>query len=234
MSAKLSAIPTAIFNYTDLWVDDTLYWLDLSTSFPVDGLIGTSSLQSTKGSSRQFVGTGAFFTDSNSSTLYTFAGYPDNTLSDFFAADSVNAYYTQNQSWSDPSPVVSGGNFSFLSRGQAMYATSQDAGLGSNFFAGGGTSFYVEDMVTFNASHTEEGQDLSWINQTSGVPYFWGPATEFARFGDEGVLISVGGYLVNLPSVIALRLQLIGAQEDNTTLRKMSDVQVYDIASQIW
>lgn len=78
-----------------------------------------------------------------------------------------------------------------------MHATSQDTGLGMNFFAGGSTSFHVEGMVTFNASHTDDVQDLSWTNHTSGVPYFWAPATEFARSGDEGVLISVGGYLMN-------------------------------------
>ena len=77
-----------------------------------------------------------------------------------------------------------------------MYATTQTSGLGLGFFAGGGTSFHVGGMVTFNGSHTEETQSLSWTNQTSGVPYFWGQTTEYARFGDKGVLVSVGGYLV--------------------------------------
>ena len=48
-----------------------------------------------------------------------------------------------------------------------MHATSQHAGLVLNFFAGGAMSFYVEGMVTFNASHTVDVQGLSWTNYMS-------------------------------------------------------------------
>ena len=126
--------------------------------------------------------------------LYSFAGYPDNTVT---GLNSINLYNaTAGQGWAGTG--VSGGAFSFLSRGQAMTATTQTGGQGLGFFAGGGTSF-VGGMVTFNAS---DPAHLSWSNDTNDIPYFWGPTTEYARFGNQGVLISVGGYLVPLSSLV--------------------------------
>lgn len=50
------------------------------------------------------------------------------------------------------------------------------------------------------------------------MPYFWGPATEYVRFGNKCVLVAVGGY----------------SSFDNLEKRDMSAIQVYDIDSQQW
>ena len=136
------------------------------------------------------------------------AGFPDSST---VGINSLNAYDIQNDGWSGVSP----GNETLnkLNRGQAMFATTDSSGLGLGFIAGG--MGWVPGMITFNAS---DSNNISWTNTTNNVPYFWGPATEYVRFGNQGVLVSVGGYV----------------SMDNVEQRDMASIQVYDIDSQQW
>ena len=136
------------------------------------------------------------------------AGFPDNTTS---RTNLINAYNVQDDNWSGVSPGTEPLNQH--NRGQAMFATTDSSGLGLGFIAGG--MDWIPGMVTFNASDPE---NLSWTNSTGNVPYFWGPATEYVRFGNKGVLVSVGGYV----------------DMNNVEQRDMSSIQVYDIDSQQW
>ena len=159
-------------------------------------------------SQTQYVGGGAFFTNSYEDTLYSMAGFADDSTN---GLNSLNAYHIGNDSWS----VVFPGDQALnkLNRYQAMYATTESSGLGLNFIAGG--MDWVPGMVQFNASN---GKNPSWSNVTKDVPYFWGPSTEYVRFGNQGVLVSIGGY----------------TSLNNTVQRGMSLIQVYDIDSQQW
>ena len=188
--------------------EQQLYSLNLSTSFPVNGFLKDSFVHSTGSSQTQYVGGGAFFADANGTKLYSMAGYPDTANE---GIDSLDAYDVQHDNWSAVSPGTAPLNK--LNRGQAMFATTDSTGLGLGFIAGG--MDWIPGMVIFNAS---DPNNLSWTNTTNDVPYFWGPATEYVRFGNMGVLVAVGGY----------------TSIDNSEQRDMSAVQVYDIDSQQW
>ena len=165
----------------------------------------------TSGPTFQYAGGGAFFTDASGTTLYSLGGFsPDKETGDY----SVEAFNILSGSWSDP--TVSGGPFNRLDRSQSMFAQTQAGGMALGFMAGGVNP--VPGMLTFNASNLQE---LSWENSTSNdIPFFWGPATEYVRFGNKGVLVSVGGYAFYNSS--------------QRGQRDMSAVQVYDIDSQTW
>ena len=125
--------------------------------------------------------------------------------------DLMNAYDIQYDNWSLDAPA--GGPFNKLSRGQSMFATTRSTGEGLGFIAGG--TDWTPGMVTFNAS---DPKSLSWTNTTDNIPFFRGPATEHVRFGDKGVLVSVGG----------------SGNFNNSFQRDMSQIQVYDIESGQW
>ena len=165
-------------------------------------------MDSTGSSKTQYAGGGAFFTDSGDENLYLMAGYPDDSTN---GINTLNTYGMRNDSWSVVSPGKEALNK--LNRYQAMFATTESSGLGLNFIAGG--MDWIPGMVTFNAS---DPLDLSWSNSTKDVPYFWGPSTEYVRFGNKGVLVSVGGYI----------------SVNNSVQRDMSLIQVYDIDSDQW
>ncbi|KAL9611615.1 MAG: hypothetical protein Q9167_003730 [Letrouitia subvulpina] len=94
----------------------------------------------------------------------------------------------------------------------------------SSFEGGGSLSFVAGDepggMVIFNSSNPIRP---SWENVTDGsTPYFFGAATQYVRFGDAGVLVSVCG-LVAQPS-----------NDYVAEKRETNSVQVYDIAAREW
>ena len=194
---------------TSILIEQRLYSLNLSTSFPVNGFLKDTFLHSTESSMTQYLGGGAFFTDVNQTTLYSMAGNPNNATD---GINSLNAYDVQHDSWS---PVSPSGNAALnkLDRGAGMFATTESTGLGLGFLAGG--IDWVPGMTIFDASDTS---NVSWTNATGGIPFFWGPATEYVRFGTKGVLVVVGGY----------------ASTEKKEQRDMSAIQIYDIDSQQW
>ena len=158
----------------------------MNESFPVDGLLNDEFLHTTSSSETQFAGGGAFWTNRDGSRLYSMAGFPDNTVN---GQSNINAYIPQYDNWE--SIKVSGGPFNKLNRLHSMSAFSSDGGGSQSFIAGGRN--WLPGLVTFDSTNT---QSPSWTNVTDGIPYFWGPTTQYVRFGKQGVLVSIGGYEV--------------------------------------
>ena len=74
-------------------------------------------------------------------------------------------------------------------------------------------------MVTFNSSNTTAP---SWSFSNNSIPYIMGAATEFVRYGSQGILVAIGG--AEAEPLHAMPY----------TYRSMANVQVYDVASQTW
>ncbi|KAI4209659.1 MAG: hypothetical protein LQ351_007413 [Letrouitia transgressa] len=124
------------------------------------------------------------------------------------------AYDIEKEEWQ--SIGVSGGPFNILDRRNSMSASSFEGGGSLSFVAGGEQL----GMVIFNSSNPTRP---SWENVTaSNTPYFFWSTTQYVRFGEAGVLISVGGYTEQ------------SSQDNSATLRMMNSVQVYDIAGREW
>ncbi|KAL9124197.1 MAG: hypothetical protein Q9217_006451 [Psora testacea] len=187
-----------------------LSWLQLNESFPVDGLIKDDFLHTTSSSATQYVGGGAFWTDVNQTMLYSMAGFPENTTS---GQPNINTYTIEYDNWQ--SIRVSGGPFNKLNRVQGMYASSFDGGGSKSFIAGGKN--WLPGLIMFEST---DPLHPSWRNFTDNVPYFWGPTTQYVRFGKQGVLISIGGFT--------------SFNDNSHKQRDMSAIQVYDIDSQQW
>jgi len=117
---------------------------------------------------------------------YSMAGNPGNTVD---GISSINAYDINNDSWSGAG--TSGGAYNKLDRAHAMYATAESGTQSLGFLTGGNDT--VPRMVTFDSTYLN---NLTWINKTSGIPYFRGCSTQYVRFGTQGVLVSVGGFMV--------------------------------------
>jgi hypothetical protein len=169
-------------------VPQTLYWLDLNTSFPVEGYIASNSLNSVRADGNQWTYEGAFFKSVNGTILYRFGGYPPD---DAGMVDSVVTYNTVSGAF-DSIPV-SGGSFNKMSNVQEMAANSDATGEGLGFYTGRFTEY--NGMVQFNTSDAEHP---TWVNQSVGeVGPTAGGQMQFVRFGERDALVAVGGYNVN-------------------------------------
>ncbi|KAG8528561.1 uncharacterized protein KY384_006733 [Bacidia gigantensis] len=201
-------------------VETSLFSLDLSSSFPLNGMLRNSYFHNdtifVETTPRSIEGptnvTGAFWTNVNQSTLYTVGGYSNNDMSQ----SALPAYSTQDDVWS--SVNVAGGRYNKDNRDTAMVASTAKGGGSLSFIAGG--IDYIQGMVIFNSSDPSQP---SWENVTDiDVPYFWDPTTQYLRYGEAGILVSIGGW---------------ESEWHNSTgvqLRDMSSIQIYDIAGRRW
>ncbi|KAI4158056.1 MAG: hypothetical protein LQ342_007786 [Letrouitia transgressa] len=136
---------------------------------------------------------------------------PDDTMP---GQSTLPAYDIKKHEWQSIS--VSGGAFNSLDRRNDMSASSFKGGGSLSFLAGG----KLPGMVIFNSSNPIRP---SWENVTDGsTPYFFWGTTQYVRFGEAGVLISVGGYTGE------------STRYNIAMLRIMNSVQVYDIAGKKW
>ena len=160
-----------------------MYWLDLNTSFSLDGVISPNVLQSMTVPGDDWQGGGAMFTDPLMTTFYHFDGYaaPNNS--------TVPSFNATTQTWKNAS--VSGGSFNIVDRAGAVSATTSTSGLGLSFIAGGSYTNIPPGMMLFNAS---DPNNLTWAIQTHETPHFDLGTMQYARFGYKGVLIAFGGY----------------------------------------
>lgn len=178
------------------FADKLIYWLNLNASFAVDTVIPQNTLQSEQSEGSQWQSTGAFFIDPSLTTIYSYGGF--NQL-DTFERNSVYSYDTESQTWANV--TVEGGSFNRLGRIWSSSTTSVSSSLGLGFITGGFERFVtrntmaaVDDppgMIQFDAS---DPTTLKWTNVTENVPPMVGASMQFARFGNKGVLIVVGGY----------------------------------------
>ncbi|KAI9721738.1 MAG: hypothetical protein M1812_002073 [Candelaria pacifica] len=198
-----------------------LYWLDLNTSFPVQGLISTNTLHSTQATSdNQFKGSGAFLTNANQTALSIFGGQGigPNTM------DSMPTYNLSTNIWSNPE--VSGGNLNFIRRDGMTSTSSDQTGQGLNYVLGGLENYHTvaKGLVKFDAS---DPSHPTWTNQSNtDVPGFNQAGLEYIRAGKAGLLIAWGGFnTVNW-----------GPDDKQWpwNYRPMDNIAVYDIDTSTW
>ena len=160
-----------------------MYWLDLKTSFSLDGGISPNVLQSITAPGNDWRGVGALFTDPLMTTFYHFDGYATPNKS------TVPSFNSTSQTWKNAS--VSGGSLDSIDRGESLSATSSENGLGLSFITGSSEKDSPA-MIIFNAS---DPGNLTWTNKTHGTPHLDLGTMQYARFGNKGVLIAFGGYI---------------------------------------
>ncbi|KAL9630730.1 MAG: hypothetical protein Q9164_006270, partial [Protoblastenia rupestris] len=120
-----------------------------------------------------------------------FAGF-NNT--DAVSQNSIETFNTTSKTWGNAN--VRGGAFNKLARSFSVSANTATSGLGLNLFLGGAEKYGSESqnprgLITFDASDPKE---LKWTNETKGAAPLVGATMQYARFGNQGVLIAVGGY----------------------------------------
>lgn len=198
---KNSRLPTERLpqRAADIGPEQELFRVDLSSSFPVNGLLPAGSVQkSLAPSSSNWKGTGAFFVDSTNTLLYTYGGFPH----DYDAQSSMAMYNTTSQNWTDV--TVAGGKLNQGDRGESMFTSSLGTDLGLSFLQGGytdtdtgGVATNLTGMITFNSS---DPRNPSWTNSTesSNTPATMGAQMQFVRYGRSGVLIAFGGFIACL------------------------------------
>ncbi|KAL9632548.1 MAG: hypothetical protein Q9164_005258 [Protoblastenia rupestris] len=174
-------------------LEPELFWLDLNASFPVDTIISESILHSDRVPGLQWQGQGAFFTDIDLTTIYSFGGF--NEWDDQFQS-TVETFITTSQIWANS--TIGGGAFNNRDRSFSASATTATSGLGLSFTSGGFNPDNPKGMIRFDVSSPISP---TWRNETKGVPPLVGATMQYARFGDQGVLIAVGGYKDVRPDV---------------------------------
>ncbi|KAL6713486.1 hypothetical protein ACLMJK_008951 [Lecanora helva] len=190
-----------------------LFSIDLTSKFPVEGHLNKGFVHNTSVSTTPYKGTGVFWGDLNQTYLYQTSAADDPNAA---GLSTVQGYDIKDNNWQSIS--VSGGQFNQYDRYWSMHASSFEGGGTTSYIAGG--MDYVSGMVIFNASNPTSP---TWTNVTDGtIPYFYGCTTQYVRFGDAGVLVSVGGFITESTDAgVAQR-------------REMNSVQVYDIAGAKW
>jgi len=209
-----------IFNLYSQTTEQFLYYLNLSTSFPVEGYIPVNSLHSVAvPSSIGTANTGAFFTAGD--MLYSYS-----TGSNFpYATNTIIGYNTVTNTWSNL--TVSGGAFNIAGRGAAFSVTNEETGMG--FYLGTGSpgdsdSWDIQGLLVFNGS---DANNLKWTNQTADAPIIDTGTMVYIPLSKEGVLIAFAG---------ADTTETSSAFSDNCCYGtvSMATINVYDIASSTW
>ena len=152
-------------------------------------------------------------TSQNQTILYSMAALSD---PDSPGQSTLQGYDIKNDNWQSIS--VTGGSFNQYDRYFSMHASSFEGGGFKSFISGG--KDFLTGMVTLDASNPTQP---SWENVTDpNIPYFFAGTTQYVRFGDAGVLVSVGGFITeSTPQAVAQR-------------REMNSIQIYDIAAKEW
>ncbi|KAL9610193.1 MAG: hypothetical protein Q9167_005097 [Letrouitia subvulpina] len=136
---------------------------------------------------------------------------PDDNLP---GQSTLPAYDIKKHTWQ--SINVAGGAFNRMNLRNSMSASSFKGGGSLSFVSGG----KQPGMVIFNSSDPIRP---SWKNVTDGnTPYFFWGTTQYVRYGNAGVLVSVGGFTGESTS------------DNDGQKREMNSVQVYDIAGKEW
>ena len=113
--------------------------------------------------------------------------------------------------------TMSNGNYNKAKAWSPMYASSILPEVPLSFAASPWQG--LGGMVTFNSTNPKKP---TWSFSNSSTPWLEGCATEFVRYGSQGILVAVGGTTGDTPTGGA------------TPYRDMSSIQIYDIAAQNW
>lgn len=197
-----------------------LYYLNLTTSFPVEGYIPVNSLHSIPVPSFvESTNQGAFFTSGD--ILYSYStgsAFPN-------ATDTIISYNTVTDTWSNSK--VSGGAFNIAGRNGGFTTTNLDTGMG--FYLGTGSpgdqnGWNLQGLLVFNGS---DSNALKWANQTDNAPNIDTGSMAYIPLSKEGVLLAFGGVDTTATSDLFQNSCCYGT-------RDMSIINVYDIATNTW
>ncbi|KAL9130036.1 MAG: hypothetical protein Q9217_001681 [Psora testacea] len=190
-----------------------LFSLDLKSNFTVEGRLEDGFVHDSPASTTPYAVGGVFWADQNQTLLYSMGANSDPNTP---GQSTLQGYDIKNERWQSIS--VTGGSFNKYNRYYSMHASSFEGGGSQSFLSGG--DYHTTGMVVFNAANPTQP---SWENVTDrSIPYFWGATTQYVRFGDAGVLVSVGGFVIeSTAQTVAQR-------------REMVSIQVYDIAAKDW
>ncbi|EGE84518.2 kelch repeat protein, variant [Blastomyces dermatitidis ER-3] len=197
-----------------------LYWLDLNTTFNVEGGISPHTLHRTDipNSAPHEVSGGAFFAARNS--IYIYAG-----LSSSSRYDWMWSYNAKDRTWSRA--VVAGGKLNLETRFAGLSAVAPESNLS---FYTGGWDLPITGTLVFNAT---DSANLQWTNVTKvdredavGEPRIANGGMDYVRLGKKGMLVAFGGYDTSKK----------GTNETKTSrdFREMDKIGVYDIDSSTW
>lgn len=122
--------------------------------------------------------------------------FPHNVLSSQVNTNTLESFNTTSQTWSDV-PVIdaeeslSNETYNPIGAHLSSSATTSTSGLSFGFAIGGNYTKAPTGMIVLDASNPD---NLSWTNETDGIPILSGGEMQYARYGNQGVLIAFGGY----------------------------------------
>ncbi|KAF3908103.1 hypothetical protein ABW21_db0207248 [Orbilia brochopaga] len=212
--------------------DPKIHAINLANNVSVDGLI-PQSLISTEDAPDELTnqnGIGTFFY--NNETLWAYAAVQrdPNVSNSVNQTDTMWAYDTSSASWSEEN--IAGGELQWFNQTNGLSVTTPD---GRSFYGGGqGIGLYGRNagLVLFEANATPPR--WSFIPESNnvegvGTPSTLNGAAVYLPVGEQGLLVLMGGYDTTKQGEVFQ--QSTGLDFDP---RPLSDIYVYDIASNIW
>ncbi|EEH33861.2 hypothetical protein PAAG_04910 [Paracoccidioides lutzii Pb01] len=196
-----------------------LYWLDLNTTFNVEGGITPNTLHRTSiPNTGPYESGGGFFAGEN--TIYIYSGLGNSKRYDW-----MWSYNAKDGTWSRAQ--VDGGKLNLDERFGGLSAVAPESNL--SFFTGGWDMPIIGTLV-FNST---DGANLQWTNVTKvegdgavGEPRIANGGMDYIRLGKNGILVAFGGYDTSKNGT--------GQTETTQDLRPMDKIGVYDIDSSTW
>ncbi|OJD19156.1 hypothetical protein AJ78_00856 [Emergomyces pasteurianus Ep9510] len=197
-----------------------LYWLDLNTTFNVEGGISQNTLHRTDipSSAPYEVSGGAFLAARN--TIYIYAGLGSSTRYDW-----MWSYNARDGTWSRA--TVSGGKLNLEKRFAGLSAVAPESNL--SFFTGGWT-LPITGTLVFNGT---DSANLQWTNVTKvegedavEAARIANGGMDYVRLGKSGILVAFGGYDTSKKGT--------NTTATSQDLRAMDKIGVYDIDSSTW
>ncbi|KGM92277.1 uncharacterized protein PADG_11465 [Paracoccidioides brasiliensis Pb18] len=193
-----------------------LYWLDLNTTFNVEGDITPNTLHRTSiPNTAPYESGGGFFAGEN--TIYIYSGLGNSKRYDW-----MWSYNAKDGIWSRAQ--VDGGKLNLDERFGGLSAVAPESNL--SFFTGG-WDMPITGTLVFNST---DGANLQWTNVTKvegddavGEPRIANGGMDYIRLGKKGILVAFGGYDTSKNGT--------GQTETTQDLRPMDKIGVYDIDS---
>ncbi|EGC44821.1 conserved hypothetical protein [Histoplasma capsulatum var. duboisii H88] len=196
-----------------------LYWLDLNTTFNVEGGISPNTLHNTdipSSAPHEFSG-GAFLAAQNS--IYIYAGLGSSNRYDW-----MWSYNAKDGTWSRA--TVAGGKLNLGKRFAGLSAIAPESNLS---FYTGGWDMPITGTLVFNAT---DSANLQWTNVTKvegndavGEPRIANGGMEYVRLGNNGILVAFGGYDVCAILAVATRILLFAKANAFERHQKKEQIQ---------
>ncbi|KAK2734888.1 hypothetical protein FQN55_002457 [Onygenales sp. PD_40] len=203
--------------------ENKLYWIDLNTTFGVEGGIPPNTLKSIDGpNNAPHKKGGALFAAHD--TVYIYAGLGSSKRYDW-----MWSYSATEGTWSHAE--VDGGMLNVEERFAGLTTRAPESNL--SFFTGGWDRPITGTLV-FNAT---DDNNPRWTNVTQVIgddaveaPRMANGGMEYVRMGKSGVLVAFGGYDFEKKATNNTKY----GTETGVDLRPMDKISVFDIESSTW